>query len=239
MSSNELNFDRSNQMLQSERNCINFDGSKRFNVNYKAMSHDDKCFIDIDTRQSIGPGNYSVTNLYDCECMMPQTVKNATDNVAVPLGQNGYGTEQACCIDTGSSIRWGQVKRFPKCKNQLFTRPYAGWFAGRGYLKPNEESELIFSEDTRVKRSSGLSGVTIPNYFTPLLPYLAYNVQNPVHIIEEVGSNGAMIHGAFPSRLLIRDLDLQQRCGANYQYAYMNKSTNPEFWANKGSLLQQ
>jgi hypothetical protein len=46
MSSNELNFDKSNQMLQSERNCINFDGSKKLNLNYKAMSYDDACFVD-------------------------------------------------------------------------------------------------------------------------------------------------------------------------------------------------
>jgi len=63
MSSNELMYDRSNTGLQQQRNCVNFDGSNKFNVNYKAMSHDDKCFIDISTRQSIGPGNYAVTNL--------------------------------------------------------------------------------------------------------------------------------------------------------------------------------
>jgi len=57
MSSNELNFDNKNAMLNQQRNCINRDGSKKFNINYKAMSHDDKCFVDIDTRQSIGPGN--------------------------------------------------------------------------------------------------------------------------------------------------------------------------------------
>jgi hypothetical protein len=237
MSTNELNFDKSNQMLQAERNCINFDGSKKFNVNYKAMSYDDKCFIDTDTRQSIGPGNYAVTNYFDCECMMPQTVKNATDNVTIPF-KNGYGTEQACVVDDGSKLRWGLQKKYPKCNQQLFPRPYAGWFAGRGYLKPNEESELIFSEDTRVKRSCGLSGVTIPNYFIPLLPYLSYNIENPVHLIQEY-NDPAWRRGGADTRLVVRDYDLMQRCGKNYHYAYMNKTTNPEFWQNKSQLLQQ
>jgi len=184
MSTNELNFDKSNQMLQAERNCVNFDGSKKFNLNYKAMSYDDKCFIDSDTRSSIGVGNYRLFSPYSCECMIPETVKSATDNVCVPF-KNGYGTEQACVVDDGSVLRWGLQKKYPKCKNQLFPRhtltvPYMG----RGYLKPNEESELIFSEDTKVKRSCN-GGITIPQQYTPLLPYLEYNVTNPVHIIEE------------------------------------------------------
>jgi len=238
MSTNELNFDKSNQMLQAERNCINFDGSKKFNVNYKAMSHDDKCFIDTDTRQSIGPGNYRIFNYFDsCECMMPQTVKHATDNVTVPVGQNGYGTEQACAVDDGSRLRIGLQKQYPKCRNQLFPRPYLGWFAGRGYLKPNEESELIFSEDTKVKKSCN-SAFTIPQQYTPLIDHLAFNVQNEKHIVQEAVDKN-WVRSGYPSRLLVRDFDMQQRCGANYQYAYMNKTTNSDFWQGKSQLLNQ
>ena len=104
----------------------------------------------------------------------------------------------------------------------------------KGVFNADQSSELQFAEDTKIKRSCN-GGITIPNYFTPLLPYLSYNVTNPVHIIEEVGSNGAMRHGSWNSRLIIRDYDYATRCGK----AYMNKSTNPDFWANKGSLLQQ
>ena len=155
MSTNELYFDKSNQMLQSERNCVNFDGTKRFNVNYKAMSHDDKCFIDIDTRQSIGPGNYAVSNLYDnCECMMPQTVKHATDNVTVPVGRNGVDVG-SCVISDSTTLRVGKIKAWPKCPQQLYERPYKTVpYMGRGPLKePNDETILIQGEDTRVKKS--------------------------------------------------------------------------------------
>jgi hypothetical protein len=238
MSSNELNFDKSNQMLQSERNCVNFDGSKRFNVNYKAMSHDDKCFLDIDTRQSIGPGNYAVYSPFDCECGIPQTVKNATDNVTVNF-KNGYGTEQSCVVDDGSKLRWGLTKAYPKCVQQLYERPYKSTpYMGRGYLKPNEESELKFAEDTRIKRSCNtLSGVTIPQQYTPLIDHLSYNVQNEQHIVQEAVDK-SWVRSGYPSRLLIRDFDMMQRCGANYQYAYMNKTTNADFWQNKSQLLQ-
>ena len=235
MSSNELNFDKSNQMLQSERNCVNFDGSKRFNVNYKAMSHDDKCFLDIDTRQSIAPGNYTVTNLYDCECMMPQTVKNATNNVTVPVGRNGVGTEQSCVVDDGSKLRWGLTKAYPKCVQQLYERPYKSTpYMGRGYLRPNEESELKFAEDTRVKKSCNtLSGISIVNQFVPLIDHISYNTQNPVHLIQEY-NDPAWRRGGANTQLVVRDSDYAARCGKAYQHPYSNEW----FWQNKSQLLQ-
>jgi len=234
MSSNELNFDKNNTMMQQERNCINIDGSKKFNVNYKAMSHDDKCFVDISTRQSIGPGNYGVTNLYDCECLMPNTVKNATDNVCMPF-KNGYG-EASCVVDDGSKLRVGLHKKYPKCNQQLFERPYKTVpLMSKGVFKVDEDTQLKFAEPTSIKRSSNtLSGITIPQIWTPLLPYLEYNVQNPIHIIQE-SNDESWKRGGVLSRLLTRDLDYSTRC----HKSYMNKSTNEDFWAGKGSLLTQ
>jgi len=231
MSTNELYFDKSNQMLQTERNCVNFDGTKRFNVNYKAMNHDDKCFIDIDTRQSIGPGNYAVSNLYDCECMIPQTVKNATDNVAVPVGRNGVDVG-ACVISDSTALRWGLTKAYPKCPQQLFTRPYLGAYMGRGYLKPNEESELIFAEDTRVKKSCN-GEFTIPHQYTPMVDWLSYNIQRDIHLIQEV-NNPSWRRGGANTQLVVRDSDYSARCGKAYQHPY----TNEWFWQNKSQLLQ-
>jgi len=199
------------------------------------MSYDDACFVDTQTRQAIGPGNYAVTNYFDCECMMPQTVKNATDNVAVPLGQNGYGTEQACVVDTGSSMRIGLQRRYPKCPQQLFERPYKTIpLMAKGVLYPDRESELQFSEDTRVKRSCNtLSGITVPQQYTPLLPYLEYNVQNEKHIVQEVFPGWR--RGGNDTRLVVRDADYAARCGKAYQHPY----TNDWFWQNKSQLLQQ
>jgi hypothetical protein len=235
MSSNELNFDKSNQMLQSERNCVNFDGSKRFNVNYKAMSHDDKCFLDIDTRQSIGEGNYQVTNLFDCECMMPQTVKNATDNVAVPVGRNGVDVG-ACVISDSTALRIGKVKAWPKCPQQLFERPYKTTpLMAKGVFNADRSSELQFSEDTRVKKSCNtLSGISLANQFVPMIDHISYNTQNPVHLIQEY-NDPAWRRGGSNTREIVRSADYSARCGKAYQHPY----TNPEFWANKGSLLQQ
>ena len=234
MSTNELSFDNNNKILQAERNCVNIDGSKKLNVNYKSNIYDDKCFIDIDTRQSIGPGNYGVTNYFDCECLIPQTVKNATDNLCMSY-KNGYGTEQSCAIDDGSKLRWGLTKKYPHCRQNLFTRPYKTIpYMGRGFLKPDEESELKFAEDTKIKRSCNtLSGITIPNYFTPLIDHIAYNVQNDKNIIQE-SVDPAWRRAGVDTRLIVRDYDYAVRCNKSY----MNKSTNQDFWKNKSSLLE-
>ena len=234
MSSNELNFDKNNTMVQNERNCINRDGTKKFNVNYKAMSHDDKCFVDIDTRQSIGPGNYGITNLYDCECLIPNTVKNATDNVCMTY-KDGYGTENACVIDDGSKLRIGLHKKYPKCNQQLFERPYKTVpYMGKGIFNADEDSVLKFAEPTSIKRSSNtLSGITIPQIWTPLIGHLEFNVQNPLHIIQE-SVDASWRRGGVATPLITRDFDFQSRCGKNY----MNRPEyNAEFWKGKTSLL--
>ena len=235
MSSNELNFDKNNTMVQNERNCINRDCTKKFNINYKATSHDDKCFVDIDTRQSIGPGNYGITNLYDCECLVPNTVKNATDNLCMNF-TNGYGTENACVVDDGSKLRIGLHKKYPKCNQQLFERPYKTVpYMGKGVLAVNEETVLKFAEPTSIKRSSNtLSGISVPHQYTPLLDHLSFNIQNVDHIIQE-SVQSDWVRGGTLSRNVVRDTDYATRC----QKAYMNKSTNEDFWQGKGSLLTQ
>lgn len=232
MSSNRLIHDPSNKMLQDQRNCVDLRGNKKLNLNYKAMSHDDKCFVDIQTRQAMGPGVYQTSNHYDCECGVPSTVKTATDNVMM-FYKNGYDVGN-CVVDDSTKLRIGAHRKFPRCPNQLFTRPYLTVpFMGRGPGNMVLESQITPGEDTGSKKSCNtLSGISIPHYFTPLVPHLDYNVQNPEHIVQEVVDEG-WIRGGANSRLVVRDVDYLQRCG----YAYMDKVTNEEFWENKHQYL--
>ena len=235
MSFNNLNFDNNNTMLQKERNCIDKrDGSKKFNVNYKAMAHDDKCFIDIDTRQSIGPGNYGVTNLYDCECLIPDVMKNATDNVCIPF-KNGNDVAP-CVIDESSKLRWGLQKKYPKCNQQLLERPYKTIpYMGRGILHVDQDTELKFAEDTKIKRSSNtLSGITIPHVFTPQIDHINFNIQRDIHIIQE-SVDPSWRRGGIDTQLIVRDYDYLTRCNKTYMQPKMNES----FWTGKGSILTQ
>lgn len=232
MSDNKLVHDKNNTLIKQERNCVDFNGNKKLNLHYKAMSHDDKCFVDIQTRQSVGPGNYQTTSLFDCECEMPQTVNNAT-NLPMVYFKNGVDVG-SCVVDDSSKLRVGLTKKFPRCPQQLFERPYLTVpYMGRGPGDMNLESQLVPGEATAVKRQCNtLSGVSIPHQFTPLVDHLEYNVQNPEHIVEEVADD-TWVRGGAPSRLVVRDIDYLERCG----YEYMNKSTNKEFWENKHGYL--
>ena len=150
--------------------------------------------------------------------------------------KNGYGTESQCVVDDGSKLRIGLHKKYPKCNQQLFERPYKTVpLMAKGVLKPDEESVLLFAEDTRSPRSSNvLSGISISNQFTPLIDHLFKNVQDPIHIIQE-SVDSSWVRSGQASRLIVRDSDYSTRC----KKSYMNKSTNEDFWKQKGSLLTQ
>ena len=232
MSDNRLLYDNASASINAQKNCIDIKTNKQLNINYKSNSHDDRCYVDIQTRQSIGPGNYQVTNLYDCECLMPNTTDTAT-NQPLLFFKNGVDVG-SCVVDQSSGLRVGLTKRFPKCPQQLFTRPYLTVpYAGRGPGNMNVESMMQPGEPTGVKKScNSLSGVTIPNFFTPLIDHLEYNVQNPRHIVQETVDN-TWIRGGAPSRLVIRDVDYLERCNKQY----MQPPLNSEFWVNKTKLL--
>jgi len=232
MSTNELMYDSTNGLIKNQRNCATLDNKKAFNLHYKAQGFDDPCFIDVQTRQSVSPGNYGVTNLYDCNTLIPDTIDKAT-NLPMVFFKNGYDVGQTV-VDESSKLRVGLTKQYPRCKMQLFERPYLTTpNASRGPGNVEIETQLQPGESTGSKRSCNtLSGITIPNYFTPLIDHLAANVTNEKHIVEEAVDPG-WIRSGVPSRLLIRDADMLQRCS----YNFMEKKMNQEFWVDKFKYL--
>jgi hypothetical protein len=232
MSSNELMYDSTKGLIKNQRNCATLDNQKAFNLHYKAQAFDDPCFIDVQTRQSVGVGNYGITNLYDCNTLIPDTIDKAT-NLPMVFFKNGYDVGQTV-VDESSKLRIGLTKQYPKCPQQLFQRPLLTIpYSGRGCGSIDIETQLQPGESTGSKRSCNtLSGITVNNYFWPLIPYLSENVQNEKHIVQESVDPG-WIRSGTPSRLLIRDVDYLQRC----QYSYMEKKMNDEFWQNKFKYL--
>lgn len=238
------NINMNNNNCLNKGNCIKFKKSEKFNSNgnkrtmgnnnlyHKSRSHDDPCYKNLRTLQSMGPGGYQINNHYDCDTTIKDTVNNATENVVTNF-KNGY--DVGCnAIDDSSKLRIGASRKFPRCPNQLFTRPYLTVpYMGKGPGNMELESQINPGETTKVKRSvNTLSGVTIPHYFTPLVPHLEHNIQNPKHIVQESVDDG-WVRGGSNTRLIIRDEDYLTRCG----YNYMNKETNSYFWKNKHNYL--
>jgi hypothetical protein len=231
MSSNLLLNQQPYKEIQEQRQCVDpTKGQLKFRDFTK--NHDDTCYITEQTKQSLGPGKYQVSNHYQCECNIPDVVDKAT-SLPLTFFQNGYGVS-SCIIDESSNLRVGKMKNNPKCPTQLFERPYLTVpYMGRGAGDQNLETQLLPGEPTKEKRQcSTLSGITIENYFTPLVDHLRENVQDPIHIVPEYVQAG-WIRGGSNTRLIVRDVDYLERCG----YQYMNKTNNETFWQNKHQYL--
>ena len=79
-----------------------------------------------------------------------------------------------------------------------------------------------FSSDTdgtgtaelNVDTANALPGVSIGNYYTPMIPRLSKEVQNPIHIIPEDNAK-EWVRGGVNSRDIFKQLDYKQRC--NYK----------------------
>lgn len=245
MSSNKIDFNNSEK---ERKECVDVVDENMFKLHTFTKGHDDKCYIDYHVAQSVGPGNYTLYNNYHCEEQAKKVDEIANKNPYVFL-KKGLDVPRNN-IDDSSNLRIGETQKSPKCPQQLFHRPFKTVpYKGRGipsndldehinnvqenknkshnYFKT--ESKLIHGELTHSRRECNvLSGVTIPHFFTPLVPHLKDNVQNPEHLIEEVAEDG-WVRGGTPSRLLIRDIDYLQRCG----HSYTNKVMNSEFWDEK------
>jgi hypothetical protein len=190
----------------TEATCPDFDRQTR--------SSYDSCYQDYETVQSIAQGAYHLQNFHSCECGAPgpRSVAFSQPNINFQVGQ-GWGGEDGCLVNNDSILRYENKLTNMNTINQLFERPYLTVpFMGKGVPHPNEETVLQPGEDTSMKKSCNtLAGISIENYFTPLVPNLANNVQNTIHLIPE-DNNETWVRGGLSSRAMARNFDYKERC---------------------------
>ena len=166
----------------------------------------------IDTQQQLGPGRYELDNMYGCNCLLPDARNLQLSQPAINF-QAGYGSigEHGCIVNENTFLRDSLLTN-KKYINQLPSKYNAGFF-GKGKFNPNVESVIQGGNLTNFggRACNVLSGVTIPNYFLPMIPRLSTEVQNPIHIIPEDNSEG-WVRGGIPSRDVYKLMDYNQRC---------------------------
>ena len=120
----------------------------------------------------------------------------------------GYGlAANGCNVDDSSKLMIGTIQTHPRCRIDLFQRPFATVpFLGRGSVDPIMEAQIQQGESVTNKRTvTGLGEKTHLKYHTvPLLPEIRQRIQNPSLMIEGMASNG-WVRGGLPSRELTRD----------------------------------
>jgi hypothetical protein len=167
----------------------------------------DSCAMDQSTVQSINSCNYLLENFRPDDCGMKKPIDFATSQPGINYsGGNGVAVG-GCNINDSSDLLLGGIQTHPRCKIDLFQRPFATVpFLGRGSVDPILEAQIqqgeVLSNRRSVNKLSEKSYIKYQN--TPLIPSVKDRVSNPAYSVEGVASEG-WIRGGLPSREIARD----------------------------------
>lgn len=174
--------------------------------NMARIGLDDCCLSQTDI-QNVASCNYTTQNYFASDCSMKNPINLATTQPGV-MYNGGYNVGAGGCnIDDSSKLLIGTTQTHPRCRIDLFQRPYATVpFLGRGTANPIMESQIQQGEMNINKRSvNNLSEKSYIKYQqTPLLPAIQDRLTNPANNIESVASKG-WVRGGVPSRELTRE----------------------------------
>ena len=168
--------------------------------------------------QNVASCNYLTQNYFASDCTMKNAKSLATTQPGI-MYNGGYNSGAGGCnIDESSKLQIGTIQTHPRCRIDLFHRPFATVpYLGRGSVNPIMEAQIQQGEQIVNKRSvNNLSEKSYIKYHqTPLLPAVQEKIKNST--IESDASQG-WIRGGVPSRELTRDKDYFNK-HSTYQYA--------------------
>lgn len=167
----------------------------------------DNCSMDQRSIQNMAYCNYNTQNYFSSDCTMRNPISLATSQPGI-MYNGGWGSGSGGCnIDNSSELAIGTIQTHPKCRIDLFHRPFATVpYLGRGSVNPIIESQILQGEQLTNKKSiNNLSEKSFIKYHnTPLLPTIEQQINNPANCVEGVASE-SWVRGGIPSRELTRD----------------------------------
>ena len=167
----------------------------------------DQCNISQTDIQNVASCNYLTQNYFASDCTMKNVRELATTQPGIMYNGGFNSGAGGCNIDTSSMLQIGTIQTHPRCRIDLFQRPFATVpFLGRGSVNPVMEAQIQQGEQIVNKRSvNTLSEKSYIKYHqTPLLPAVKERMNTSK--IETDASEG-WIRGGVPSRELTRDGD--------------------------------
>jgi hypothetical protein len=171
--------------------------------------NDDSCYVSERQIQNTKYANNRLTNYFnDCGLQKPLNFATSQPNIFVNGGYGNSGVN-GCNINEDSQMKIGSIQNREKCKISLYTRPFLTVpYLGKGPSNPVKESRLQQGEYVRNVKSCNT--VTEQNFshltYTPLLPHVQSEINNPNNLVEEHADEG-WIRGGLPTRDLIRDVN--------------------------------
>ena len=157
--------------------------------------------------QNVSSCNYTLQNYFASDCTMKTPIQLATTQPGIMYNGPSSVGSGGCVVDTSSKLLLGSLVTHPRCKIDLYQRPFVTVpYLGRGSVDPILESQIQQGELLTNKRSvTRLPEKSYLKYTnTPLLSDIKDRVTNPAYCIEGVASDG-WIRGGVPSRDLTRD----------------------------------
>jgi hypothetical protein len=193
-----------------------------YSYTFDTMSRigNDQCCVDQNTLQDVAACNYMTQNYFSSDCSMKNPIALATTQPGI-MYNGGYNVGAGGCnINDNSNLTIGTIQTHPKCRIDLFHRPFATVpYLGRGAVNPIMESQIQQGEQLVNKKS--VNPLTEKSYIkyhhTPLLPAVKERMTNSSNKIESDASEG-WVRGGVPSRDLTRDSDYFNK-HSTYQYA--------------------
>jgi len=186
----------------------------------------------LENEQRLGPGRYELDNMYGCGCTLDEARDLQLSQMGINFsGGKGWIGEQGCLVNNDSALREDLLTN-KNYINQLPQRYNAGYF-GKGEFDVNTDSIIKSGNLTSFgsKACNVLSGVTIDNYYLPMIPRLSKEVQNTKNIIQEDSSNmfgspDPWVRGGLPSRDMYKIRDYNKRCNDFKNVNVNNTNTN-------------
>ena len=167
----------------------------------------DNCCIDQSSIQNAQSANYILQNYFLSDCTMKKPIELATTQPGI-MYNGGYNVGAGGCnINDSSKLLIGTIQTHPKCRIDLFQRPFSTVpFLGRGSVNPVIESQIQQGEMVVNKKSVNILSEKsyIKYHQTPLLKSVHDRISNPANQVESVASEG-WVRGGVPSRELTRD----------------------------------
>jgi len=169
----------------------------------------DDCNLSQTDIQNTASCNYLTQNFFASDCTMRRPIDFAVSQPGVMYKGGHMVGAGGCNINDSSKLQIGTIQTHPKCRIDLFHRPFATVpFLGRGSVNPVMEAQLMQGElFTNKKSVNPLAEKSYIKYHqTPLLPAIQQKFDNSAHKIESDASDG-WVRGGLPSRELTRDAE--------------------------------
>lgn len=172
------------------------------NLHNLGRLHDDGVAIRDRVRQSTDIASWRTSNFH---LQTPRPVEHVALDEVMMLSKDGFGPGGRV-IDTESDLKISSVQTKPNVPIHPQSRPIKTVpYMGKGRGNPYIESLLQKSEHIRDKKSCAtVTDSFFRQQYTPMIPHLARNIQNPRHYIESLNDPG-WVRGGAMSRNMVRD----------------------------------